>query len=91
MMDYTDSRFVATLELFAEHERRSIKTVSRLATGSGDTVDRLRRGGTITTRRMDRALRYLSEHWPEDLAWPAHTPRPNKWGNSDRETIVPRV
>ncbi len=51
MMDYTDSRFVATLELFAEHERRSIKTVSRLATGSGDTVDRLRRGVEMATEK----------------------------------------
>ena len=80
MMDDTAGRFVATLELFAEHKRLSITTVSRLATGSGDTVDRLQRGGTITIRRMDRALRYVSEHWPDDLGWPAHTRRPNKLG-----------
>ena len=69
-LDQTAAYLVALVELFAEHTGRSAGTVSRLATGSGDTIVRLRRGSTITARRIDRALRYLSDNWPEDLPWP---------------------
>ncbi len=69
-LDKTAAYLVALVELFADHTGRSAGTVSRLATGSGDTIVRLRRGSTITARRIDRALRYLSDNWPEDLPWP---------------------
>lgn len=69
-LDKTAAYLVALVELFAEHTGRSAGTVSRLATGSGDTIVRLRRGSTITARRIDRALGYLSDNWPEDLPWP---------------------
>ena len=72
-LDRTAAYLVALVELFAEHTGRSAGTVSRLATGSGDTIVRLRRGSTITARRIDRALRYLSDNWPEDLPWPNRT------------------
>ena len=76
-MDRTADYLVALVELFAEHTGRSAGTVSRLATGSGDTIVRLRRGSTITSRRMERALRYLSDNWPEDLPWPDRTDEPS--------------
>ena len=72
-LDRTAAYLVALVELFAEHTGRSAGTISRLATGSGDTIVRLRRGSTITARRIDRALRYLSDNWPEDLPWPNRT------------------
>lgn len=67
---------VVLCALFAEQTGRSISTVSRCATGSGDTIARLRRGSAITTRRAERALRFLSENWPEPVEWPTHIPRP---------------
>ncbi len=73
----TADRLVSLTELFAKHTGRSVSTVSRHATGSGDTVARLQRGGTITTRRVDRALRFLSDNWPETVGWPADVPRPS--------------
>ena len=76
-LDRTAAYLVALVELFAEHTGRSAGTVSRLATGSGDTIVRLRRGSTITARRIDRALRYLSDNWPEDLPWPDRTDEPS--------------
>jgi hypothetical protein len=75
-MNNTADRLVALLDLFAEHTGRSVSTVSRHATGSGDTVARLRRGGTITTRRLDRTIRFLSDNWPDSVEWPADIPRP---------------
>lgn len=62
--------------IFAAHTRRRLSTVSRLATGSGETIARLERGRTITIRRAARALQYLSDHWPDDGEWPAEIPRP---------------
>ena len=62
--------------IFADHTRRRLSTVSRLATGSGETIARLESGRTITIRRAARALQYLSDHWPEDREWPVEIPRP---------------
>ena len=75
-MDDAVRRLVALCALFAEATGRSISTVSRYATGSGETIARLRRGHTITTRRAERAFRFLSENWPESVAWPPEIPRP---------------
>ncbi len=75
-MDDTVRRLVALCGIFAEGTGRSISTVSRYATGSGETIARLRRGHAITTRRAERALRFLSENWPEPMEWPAEFPRP---------------
>lgn len=75
-MDDTVRRLVALCGLFAESTGRSISTVSRYATGSGETIARLRRGHAITTRRAERAIRFLSDNWPEPVEWPADIPRP---------------
>lgn len=75
-MDGTARQLVTLCDLFAQHTGRSISTVSRYATGSGETVARLCRGRTITTRRAERAFRFLSENWPELAEWPAGIPRP---------------
>lgn len=75
-MDDTVRCLVAICELFAESTGRRVSTVSRYATGSGETIARLRRGHAITTRRAERAFRFLSENWPEPVEWPADIPRP---------------
>ena len=71
------ARLLALIELYAEHEDLALSTVSRHATGSGDTVARLQRGGDVSTRRFERAVQYLSDNWPAELPWPAHTARPD--------------
>ena len=75
-MDDTAGRLVALMGRFAKHTGLSISTVSRHATGSGDTVARLQRGGTMTIKRFDRAVRFLSDNWPDSMAWPGDVPRP---------------
>lgn len=75
-MDDTSGRLVTLMGRFAKHTGLSISTVSRHATGSGDTVARLQRGGTMTIKRFDRAVRFLSDNWPDSIAWPADVPRP---------------
>ncbi len=75
-MDDTEEWLSRLCTIFAKRTRRRLSTVSRLATGSGETIARLKRGRTITIRRAARALRYLSDHWPDDQEWPAEIPRP---------------
>ena len=75
-MDDTARHLVALCDLFAERTGQSVSTVSRRATGSGDTIARLRRGRAITTRRAERAFLFLSENWPASVEWPSHVPRP---------------
>lgn len=75
-MDDTSGQLVTLISRFAKHAGLSISTVSRHATGSGDTVARLQRGGTITLKRFDRAVRFLSDNWPDSVAWPTDFPRP---------------
>jgi hypothetical protein len=36
----------------------------------------LRHGGDITTSRMDAAVQWFSENWPENLDWPRGVSRP---------------
>lgn len=77
-MSETESRLLDLLGLFAAHRKLSVSTVSRLALGSGDIPGRMLAGSTITVRRLDRGLRYLSDNWPEGVPWPDHTPRPTE-------------
>lgn len=82
-MDNSIEHLLRLIALFARATGKAISTVSRMATGSGDTVRRLSCGGRITTDRAARAARYLSDHWPANLEWPADIPRPNP--QTDRE------
>ena len=73
------------IDLLAAATGRSPSTISRLATGSGDTIRRLRavdgsgrRVYKITTDRVERASQHLSGLWPADLPWPTDIPRPTK-------------
>lgn len=63
-------------QIFAEAKNLSISTVSTYAAGSGDFCARLEDGKDITTRRAARVTQWISDHWPEDLEWPADIPRP---------------
>lgn len=87
-MDDTARQLVKLCDLFAHHTGRSISTVSRYATGSGETVARLCRGRTITTRRAERAFRFLSENWPEPAEWPAGIPRPTGTVSEEPEAEI---
>ena len=75
-MDDTVEWLPRICTIFADHTQRRLSTVSRLATGSGETIARLESGRTITIRRAARALQYLSDHWPDDREWPVEVSRP---------------
>jgi len=59
-LDDTAASLVALIELFAERTGRSVSTASRLATGSGDVVARLRRGADVCTALRRRTTSTLT-------------------------------
>ena len=70
------NHIIVLIELLAAARHRSPHTIGRLASGSGDFYARLAAGHDLTTRRASRVVRYLSDHWPEGVEWPAGVPRP---------------
>lgn len=67
---------IALIDRLAAHTRKSPHTIGRYSAGSGDFYSRLVAGHDLTTRRADRVVQWLSDHWPADLAWPADIPHP---------------
>lgn len=79
-----ESDIVYLIETMAEITGRAPSTISRLATGSGATINRLKARETdgapahrISTNRVENSIRWISDHWPADVEWPADIPRPN--------------
>ena len=70
------SQIVRLIDLAAPRIGWTPATVSWRASGSGATYARLARGHDITTRRADRIVQWLSDHWPPGAEWPADIPRP---------------
>jgi hypothetical protein len=73
------------IRTLATETNRAPSTVSRLVTGSGDTLRRIEERSErglpvhrISTERVERSLDVLSQIWPADLASPADVPRPPK-------------
>lgn len=67
---------VSLIEVAALGRRVTPATMSRLCSGSGDMHARLRAGRDITSRRAERIVRWLSDHWPAGAEWPPGVPRP---------------
>lgn len=72
----TDEQIAALIEDLAAAINREVSYVSRLVTGSGDTVVRIRGGMSMSLRRARSILLNISAKWPADLDWPADIPRP---------------
>ena len=75
---------IALIRSYAAARGLSVSYASRLLTGSGDTVDRIGAGASVTARRAETILRRASEGWPAGRAWPAGIPRPAPEGVDDR-------
>ena len=67
---------ICLVHAYSRHTGLTTRTVSTYAAGSGDFCDRLEAGRDLTTRRAARVAQWLSDHWPDDLAWPNDIPRP---------------
>ena len=63
-------------EAFGTAAGLSEATVSTRLFRDGKGLARLRAGGDVGTRRLDRAMAWLSANWPEGAEWPPEVPRP---------------
>ena len=79
-MVHADRAIVSLIRCYAAGREISVSYASRLITGSGDTVDRIVRGTSLTARRAERIRQRASERWPDDLEWPPGIPRPAPTG-----------
>jgi len=69
---------VRLAELYANHLGLSTGTVATYAQRDGKFFGRLKDGGDCTLRVASRITVWFSDHWPDDLMWPADIPRPTK-------------
>ena len=66
---------IALMSLYAERRRVALTTLGRLMIGSSTIAERLAQG-RANIRTVRRVEQWLSDHWPDDLDWPADIPRP---------------
>ena len=72
-----DSENLLTLaNAYANRRKVSTATVSNLVVGHARLFQRLRRGGSCTLKTFQKALKWFSDNWPDDLFWPFEIPRP---------------
>lgn len=64
------------IRTLAKATKRKPTTMARLVTGSGDTLDRINGGLSLTLTRARRIMSNISAAWPSDLPWPEDIPRP---------------
>ena len=69
--------FLRLVELFRQARGISEARASTIILNGGGRIASIRRGESdIGSRRLAEAVRYLSDHWPDDVQWPADLPRP---------------
>lgn len=69
------------LALADEYQRVSPiedKTLSGRIFSDQKKIAALRGGADITTERFNAAIKWFSDHWPDDAAWPEVLTRPER-------------
>jgi len=62
---------------YAELEGVGLSTVSSRAFDDGKKLAAIEGGADIQVRRLERAMQWFSDHWPDGGAWPSDVPRPS--------------
>ena len=70
-------QIVSLGETLANHQGIKHWSVSSQVSSKSDLLDRLHKGGDMSTRVYERTLQRFAEIWPADLEWPADIPRPD--------------
>lgn len=69
-------QMLALIDQFATAKGISTSRVTTIVFNSGAMYERLRSGSDITVGRLERAMQWFSDNWPDDLAWPEGIVRP---------------
>jgi hypothetical protein len=71
------SSFLIVVESYCRATKIAEATISTRVFNDGKRIAQIRDGADIGARRLDRAIGWLSEHWPKDAHWPADVARPS--------------
>lgn len=75
-MSITIDNLLHLSDLYAGHEGVDDTTLSWRVFGDTKKLRAIRAGRDIQVRRCERAMQWLSDHWPADLEWPVRIFRP---------------
>lgn len=69
----TASLLLKLAQTYCDGTGMSLESLSKLVTGkkTHTLFTRLRDGKGCSTSSLDRAVRWLDEHWPAQIEWPA--------------------
>lgn len=70
------TQLLALIDAFCAARGISEARASTLIFNGGARVAQLRSGADIGIRRAEKAKRWISENWPDDVDWPADIERP---------------
>lgn len=62
--------------LYAEAEGVELTTVSSRVFDDGKKLSAIEQGADLQTRRLERAIQWLSDNWPSQAKWPVDISRP---------------
>jgi hypothetical protein len=72
----TEAHLLAVIDAYAGATGASDTTISSRVFDDSKKLGALRRGASVTLRRANDALQWLSENWPEGAVWPSEISRP---------------
>lgn len=74
----TEADLLIIIDAYASALNLEDSSASWRIFGDNKRVPALRSGATITVRRMNETLRFLSANWPRGAKWPKGIYRPRK-------------
>ena len=77
------SQLLIVADLYCAAVRRSRSRISALVFGDGLRLEGVATGKDLNTRSWEKAMRWFSENWPADLAWPEGVERPGQGAGAD--------
>lgn len=69
-------QFLVVAAAYVAADGRSESRISTLMFGNGQRLRSLRQGSGMLSDNLEDALQWLSDRWPEGLAWPVEVSRP---------------
>lgn len=75
-------------ETYCQAVGLSRSRVSTIVFNDGKTLDRIAAGGDLNTRSYEKAIRWFSENWPADLAWPEGVERPGQGAATGADEVA---
>ncbi len=72
----SEASIVRLIEALGSHRGWKPTYAARMASGSGDTLQRIAGGVGLTIRRANAIIARCDELWPEGAPWPSDIPRP---------------